>query len=82
MDRCCHAVRASDGSPLFKFETGEGIGVAPVVAGGSVYLASRDGWAYALDAQTGSLHWKSPVGGMVMAAPAWGRRHVVCARRQ
>jgi outer membrane protein assembly factor BamB len=31
---------------------------APVVVGGSAYVASNDTWAYAVDAQTGATLWK------------------------
>lgn len=38
-------------------------GSAPVVAGGTVYIGSRDGAIYALDAATGRQRWRFQTGG-------------------
>lgn len=43
---------------------------SPAVAAGRVYFGSGDGNVYALDAQTGVLHWKFATGDVVRASPA------------
>jgi alcohol dehydrogenase (cytochrome c) len=45
-----------------------------------LFSGGREGFFYALDARTGSLLWKAPVGGIVQAAPmsyAVGNRQYV-----
>jgi len=43
---------------------------SPVVWDGTVYFGSGDGNIYALDAHTGSIHWKFQTGDVVHASPA------------
>jgi outer membrane protein assembly factor BamB len=48
-----------------------------------LFSGGREGFFYALDARTGELLWKAPVGGIVQAAPmsylAGGRQYVAIA---
>lgn len=43
---------------------------SPVVSSGQVYFGSGDGNIYALDAVSGTLHWKFQTGDVVHASPA------------
>ncbi len=45
-------------------------GAAPAVAGGIVYVGGESGVVEALDATTGTLHWRHTVDGSVDSAPA------------
>lgn len=40
------------------FPTGDAVTADPIVVGNSVYVGSWDGYFYALDRATGTLHWK------------------------
>ncbi len=53
------AVGANAGTELWSFSTGGPIHYSAAYHNGVVYFASNDSHAYALDAQTGSLVWKS-----------------------
>lgn len=46
------------GKFLWRFRTGHMVVASPTVAGGVVYVGSRDGHLYALDAKTGAERWK------------------------
>ena len=78
-DRYLYALRAEDGSLLWKFETGDdteiynhvGIASSAAVAGGVVYFGCRDGHFYAVDAKTGKERWNHDnKQGWVIASPA------------
>ncbi len=43
------------------FPTSDAISASPTVAGGVLYVGAWDGFFYALDARTGSMHWKFQV---------------------
>ncbi|MGK5093750.1 PQQ-binding-like beta-propeller repeat protein [Deltaproteobacteria bacterium TL4] len=58
------------GELLWKFKTGGEIHTSPVVADGSVYFGSDDGFFYALNAQTGEILWKFKVGAIIWSSPA------------
>lgn len=84
-----HAVSLADGRPLWRHET-EGAGMesaeygwdrvslqaSPAVADGVVYIGSRDGGVYALDAATGDRLWYVDHGApwVVASAAVDGRR--------
>ena len=56
-----HQVRCLDlhnGKELWHFFTDAPVRLAPTVASGRVYIGSDDGYAYCLDAATGTLVWK------------------------
>jgi outer membrane protein assembly factor BamB len=55
------------------FDTGDTVPGTPVVAGGTLYLESNNGYLYAVDAEDGSLKWGSGSGGNFgEASPAYG----------
>ncbi|MCS7283639.1 MAG: PQQ-binding-like beta-propeller repeat protein [Anaerolineae bacterium] len=56
--------------PVWSFQAGGGIAVAPVVDNGVVYLGSTDGVFYALDAATGALRWTYNVGAPILNSAA------------
>ena len=56
------ALHAHDGSVKWKYLTGDDVQSSPAVVDGVVYIASNDGYLYALDADTGSPYWRAPVG--------------------
>jgi outer membrane protein assembly factor BamB len=60
-DRKLHAFSAISGSPLWPapFAFDMPIHTQPVLANGTVYVATDGGWGYALDATTGAVRWKS-----------------------
>ena len=47
---------------LWAFKTGGVVAASPIVAAGTVYVGSWDGYEYALDAKTGALKWKTYLG--------------------
>jgi len=56
---------------LWKFKTGDRVDQSsPAVSGGTVYIGSRDGYVYALDAAKGTEKWKYKTGGIVSSSPA------------
>lgn len=54
----------------WKFETKDGIYSSPTVAGGIVYVGSRDGNFYALDSKTGQEKWRFETGNAVRSSSA------------
>jgi len=54
---------------LWKFETDGGIESSPAVVAGKIYIGSKDGSVYCLDAQTGVKKWKFPTGGDISSSP-------------
>ena len=80
-------VRAFDpktGSKKWEFKMND-ITWAGVLSTGSdlIFSGGREGYFYALDARTGALLWKIPLGGQVNSAPqtfsANGRQYVTVA---
>ena len=55
---------------MWKFKTGNEIASSPAVAGGVVYVGSREGWLYAVDAKTGQEKWSFNTGSEVFSSPA------------
>src|SRR2546423_6918797 len=47
---------------LWAFQTGGVVAASPIVAAGTVYVGSWDGYEYALNAATGALKWKPYLG--------------------
>jgi len=58
----CYAVNKRNHTIAWTFESDGRITSAPVLADGTVYLASWDNYVYAVDANTGSLRWKYEAG--------------------
>ena len=66
---------------LWKYKTGGPIQASPVVANGTVYVASTDHRLYALDAKQWGLKWSFKAGGIIRYAPAvWNNRVYFSAR--
>ena len=66
---------------LWKYKTGGPIQASPVVANGTVYIASTDHWLYALDAKQWGIKWRFKAGGIIRYAPAvWNNRVYFSAR--
>jgi outer membrane protein assembly factor BamB len=51
-----------DGKPLFSVDMGDWICASPARLGSLVIVPCRDGSVYAVDAATGRVEWKTPVG--------------------
>src|SRR2546421_8738157 len=51
------------------YTTGDAIESSPVVAGGIVYIGSKDHTLYALDARTGTEIWSYTTGGAIYSTP-------------
>ena len=58
------------GSLKWVFPTGAAIHSSPVVVGDTVYIGSRDGKLYALDAETGAKRWEYQTGSWVESSPS------------
>jgi outer membrane protein assembly factor BamB len=54
----------------WKFHTGGLIISSPVLANGSVYVGSTDGYLYAVDVDSGKLKWKFETKARVVSSPA------------
>jgi outer membrane protein assembly factor BamB len=54
----------------WKFHTGGLIISSPVIANGSVYVGSTDGYLYAVDVDSGRLKWKFETKARVVSSPA------------
>ena len=66
---------------LWKYKTGGPIQASPVVANGTVYVASTDHRLYALDAKRWGIKWSFEAGGIIRYAPAfWNNRVYFSAR--
>ena len=66
---------------LWKYKTGGPIQASPVVANGTVYVASTDHMLYALDAKQWGFKWSFKAGGAIRYAPAvWNNRVYFSAR--
>ncbi|MFC1498116.1 PQQ-binding-like beta-propeller repeat protein [Verrucomicrobiota bacterium] len=53
-----YAMDRKNGNSIWEFKAGARIDSPPSVVGNAVYFGSRDGWVYALTANTGDLAWK------------------------
>ena len=62
VDHQVHCRRADTGETIWTFFTGGPVRLAPTIADGRVYFGSDDGFAYCLDAATGSQVWKLRAG--------------------
>ncbi|HEX7254833.1 MAG TPA: carboxypeptidase regulatory-like domain-containing protein [Gaiellaceae bacterium] len=80
-----HALDAATGAPVWSFSTGDRLTyTTPTVVGGAVYFGTgwgtgNGGWVYALDAESGTLRWKTFVGAQIYFAPAVGGGNVYAA---
>src|ERR1043166_8076675 len=60
--------------PAWYFPTGDAVTANPVVAKGSVYVGSWDGFFYAIDAKTGKLRWSYKMKPQPGVRPPTGKR--------
>ena len=66
---------------LWKYKTGGPIQASPIVANGTVYVASTDHRLYALDAKQWGFKWSFEAGGVIRYAPTfWNNRVYFSAR--
>jgi outer membrane protein assembly factor BamB len=65
-----YCLNASNGIPLWSYQTGDKIFSTPVVANGRVYVGSTNYNLYALNAETGTLDWIFNTGGGMFASAA------------
>jgi outer membrane protein assembly factor BamB len=71
VDGNLYALRASDGTELWKFSpAGSEVETSPAVANGVVYVAADNGNIYALNATTGTQLWSFTTGSNVFSSPA------------
>lgn len=63
---------APEGAPslAWQFETGDAVRSSPVIADGTLYIGSNDGFLYALDAVNGTEQWRFETGGRITGAAA------------
>ncbi len=64
-----HALRLTDGEPLWVFAAKEGIEASPLLAGGILYIGDRDGKLHALEAASGQRRWVYATEGQIMGGP-------------
>ncbi|HEX6540505.1 MAG TPA: PQQ-binding-like beta-propeller repeat protein [Ktedonobacterales bacterium] len=57
-DHNIYCLDAKTGKKLWSYLTGGAVLGTPVIANGTVYVGSEDGYLYALDAYTGALGWR------------------------
>ncbi|MGH2516120.1 MAG: PQQ-binding-like beta-propeller repeat protein [Ktedonobacterales bacterium] len=69
-DGSLYALRASDGSLVWRYATGGQIESAPALAGGVVYIGSDDHTVYALHSQDNAIVWRYTTGGKVGGTPS------------
>ncbi len=63
------ALDASDGSPLWSYETGHSIWGRPAFRDGVLFVTSMDRSIYALEAETGDVLWQTPFAGAIATGP-------------
>ncbi len=68
-----HALRASDGRPLWSYSAGGRVDSPPTIFGGRAYFASADGWMYCLRAEDGVLAWRYRVAPGTSQVVSYGR---------
>lgn len=65
-----HAIKLSDQSEVWAFETGGEVNSSPVIdSRGTLFIGSRDHKLYALDAKTGQKKWEYATKGPLLAKP-------------
>lgn len=79
-DGVVHALRETDGSPIWSYATGSPAHAGPSVEGAVVVAGNEDGKIVALNAKSGRPAWSANVSGAVLAAPAGvdGRVYLAC----
>ncbi|MBM3152536.1 MAG: PQQ-like beta-propeller repeat protein [Chloroflexi bacterium] len=59
-----------DGERQWKFEAGQSLWSAPVIEGRTIFFGSLDRNVYALEADSGSLVWQTPLTAAILCSPA------------
>src|ERR1700728_1970426 len=65
-----HALRASDGQELWRFEMADRVWSSPVVAGSELYVTNQSGGLYAVDLASGKESWHFQTKASVESSPA------------
>ena len=65
-----HALRASDGQELWRFEMPDRVWSSPVVAGSKLYITNHSGGLYAVDLASGKESWHFQTEASVQSSPA------------
>ena len=71
----------SFGGVRWRFQTGAPVRSSPVVAAGTLFVGSSDGFLYALDAATGVLRWRAEAGSPITSSPAVSGDVVIAGTR-
>jgi outer membrane protein assembly factor BamB len=61
---------AASAGLLWNYTTGGSVSSSPAVAGGCVYVGSKDGYVYCFNASSGEKFWGLPTGTEVSSSPA------------
>jgi len=64
-----YALRTSDGSLLWRYQTGAAIDSSPAVVNGVLFIGSTDHYLYALQVKDGSLLWRYQAHDSIMSSP-------------
>lgn len=78
LDRGVHAIRARDGSVLWRFQTLGPVEGTPTLDRGTLYVGSTDGALYALNAVTGEMRWRFATVAEIVHAPIVAGDSVYC----
>ena len=62
---------------LWRYLTGGYVNSTPVHVGGTVYVSSQDGYAYALDANSGEMLWRHFIHADTHGAPLVERDGII-----
>jgi hypothetical protein len=65
-----HAVRATDGQELWRFEMPSRVWSSPVVAGSELYVTNQSGSLHAVDLTSGKESWHFQTGSSIQSSPA------------
>lgn len=76
-DRKIHAIKLSDGSNAWTFQTRGRVDCSPIILGNRVYCPSGDGNLYCLDLKTGNKLWQEALGASVTASCAYSNGRLV-----
>lgn len=69
-EQVLNATTVSGLTKQWAYQTGNAIGSSPAVVNGVIYVGSKDGNLYAIDAASGSKKWAYQTGNYVYSAPA------------
>jgi len=82
-DHSVYALRASDGSLLWKRVLPNFVQSSPAVTTDTVYIGEEDGYLVALDRSTGAIEWRTKIGRyIVLESPVYANGVVYAASQQ